>query len=82
MTTSTASHASTPMSDTSDNSIIAGSVITVFAVILLGILGFILWRKKRLFGMTYTNNLHMYDTISHIGLCRTKRYSAMLETRI
>lgn len=57
MTTSTGPLANTPMSDTSDNSIIAGLVVSVFVVILLGILGFILWRKKRLFGMTYTNNI-------------------------
>lgn len=49
MTTSTGPLANTPMSDTSHNSIIAGSVITAFVVILLGILGFVLWRKKRLF---------------------------------
>uniref|UniRef100_A0A8W8MZN4 Uncharacterized protein n=1 Tax=Magallana gigas TaxID=29159 RepID=A0A8W8MZN4_MAGGI len=48
-TTSTNPHANTPISDISDNSIIAGLVVSVFVVILLGILGFILWRKKRRF---------------------------------
>lgn len=57
MTTSTDPLANAPMSDTSDNSIIAGLVVSVFVVFLLGILGFILWRKKGLIGMTYTNNI-------------------------
>lgn len=57
MTTSTGPLANTPMSDTSDNSIIAGTLISVFGVILLGVLGFILWRKKIRFGMTYINNI-------------------------
>lgn len=53
MTTSTSPHANTPMSDTSDNSIIAVAVSLVIVVILLVVLGIILWRKKRLFGMQY-----------------------------
>lgn len=53
MTTSTSPLANTPMLDTSDNSIIAVAVSLVIVVILLVVLGIILWRKKRLFGMQY-----------------------------
>lgn len=50
-TTSFSVHASTPFPDTST---IAVAVTSVIVVILLVVLGIILWRKKRLFGMQYS----------------------------
>lgn len=53
-TTSSSVHANTPFPDNSETSTIAVAVLSVLVVILLVLLGIILWRKKRLFGMQYS----------------------------
>lgn len=52
--TTTSSSVHTPVPDTSETFIIAFAVSSVFVIILLVVLGIILWREKKRFGMQYS----------------------------
>lgn len=60
MTTFKSVHANTPLTNTSNTSIIAGSVTSVLVVIILVVLGIIFWRKQIKFGMTFHNNIFAF----------------------
>lgn len=72
-TTSSSVYANTPFPDTSETSTIAVAVLSALVIILLVVLGIILWRKRRPFGMQYSITF-ITTCISLIQFLKNNKY--------